>query len=104
MRKNGGGDPAAVTLVASYFFGPQPVHLNDLYFRPRDETQQYWTLPYLPGKRFAAKDVCVLTPWAGALTITSLLAGSSGAGAGKGILNGTGEGTADADGCAAAER
>src|SRR5579871_1204 len=61
LRKNGGGDPATVTLIASYLFGPQPVHLNDLYNRPRDETQQFWTLPYVPGKRLAGKDVYVLT-------------------------------------------
>jgi hypothetical protein len=62
LRKNGGGTPSMVQLMCSYLFpGGQPVHLNDLYFRPRDETQQYWTLPYVPGKRYADKDVYVLT-------------------------------------------
>lgn len=61
LRRNGGGDPATVTLIASYLFSPQPVHLNDIYDRPRDETQQYWTLPYLPGRRLTAEDVYVLT-------------------------------------------
>src|SRR5258708_1798385 len=61
LRKNGGGDPATVTPIASYPFGPPPRHLHDLYDRPRDETRQYWTLPYLAGKRLADKDVYVLT-------------------------------------------
>ena len=61
LRNNGGGDPATVALIASYLFGPQVVHLNDLYWRPRNETQQWWTLPYVPGKRLEGKDVYVLT-------------------------------------------
>lgn len=61
LRQNGGGDPAAVALISSYLFGPEPVHLNDLYWRPGNETHQWWTLPYVPGKRLAGKDVYVLT-------------------------------------------
>jgi hypothetical protein len=61
LRQNGGGDPAAVALISSYLFPPEPVHLNDLYFRPANETHQWWTLPYVPGKRLAGKDVYVLT-------------------------------------------
>jgi C-terminal processing protease CtpA/Prc len=61
MRKNGGGQPAMVALVCSYFFPGEPVHLSDLYWRPDDSTKQYWTLPYVPGKRYIGKDVYVLT-------------------------------------------
>jgi retinol-binding protein 3 len=61
LRQNGGGDPAAVALISSYLFPPEPVHLNDLYFRPTNETHQWWTLPYVPGKRLVGKDVYVLT-------------------------------------------
>ncbi len=61
LRQNGGGDPATVALICSYLFSPEPVHLNDLYFRPSNETHQWWTLPYVPGKRLADKDVYVLT-------------------------------------------
>ena len=62
LRRNGGGDPAMVALISSYLFGPDPVHLNDLYFRPADSTRQWWTLPYVPGKRYGdKKDVYVLT-------------------------------------------
>ena len=61
LRQNGGGSPAAVALISSYLFGPDPVHLNDLYWRPDNSTQQWWTLPYVPGKRYVGKDVYVLT-------------------------------------------
>lgn len=61
LRKNGGGQPEMVQLFCSYLFPAEPVHLNDLYFRPTDETRQYWTLPWVPGRRFLDKDVYVLT-------------------------------------------
>lgn len=61
LRENGGGEPATVALICSYLFPPEPVHLNDLYFRPTNETHQWWTLPYVPGKRLVGKDVYVLT-------------------------------------------
>ncbi len=61
VRKNGGGDPSMVALVSSYLFGPEPVHLNDLYFRPEDSTHQWWTLPHVPGRRYEGKPVYVLT-------------------------------------------
>lgn len=62
LRRNGGGEPAMVALISSYLFGPEPVHLNDLYFRPDDSTHQWWTLPYVPGKRYGdKKEVYVLT-------------------------------------------
>lgn len=53
LRSNGGGDPAMVQLVASYFFS-QPTHINNLYNRHDDATTQYWTLPYVPGQRISA--------------------------------------------------
>ena len=62
LRRNGGGEPAMVALVTSYLFGSEPVHLNDLYWRPEDTRQQFWTLPYVPGRRFGPdKPVYVLT-------------------------------------------
>lgn len=61
LRRNGGGDPAMVALISSYLFD-EPVHLNDLYFRPDDSTRQWWTLSYVPGKRYGGKkEVYVLT-------------------------------------------
>jgi len=61
MRKNGGGNPAMVALVCSYLFGPEPVHLNDLYWREGNRTDEFWTRKELPGKRYLNKDVYVLT-------------------------------------------
>ena len=62
LRRNGGGDPAMVALISSYLFDSEPVHLNDLYWREGDTTRQWWTLPYVPGKRYGnKKDVYVLT-------------------------------------------
>lgn len=60
LRHNGGGSPDSVLLIASYFFD-EPVHMNDIYTRPSNETRQYWTLPYVPGKRFLSKSVYILT-------------------------------------------
>jgi len=50
LRQNGGGDPAQIQLISTYFFD-EPVHLNDLYARATDRTEHYWTLPYVPGSR-----------------------------------------------------
>ncbi|MBL8220228.1 MAG: S41 family peptidase, partial [Bryobacterales bacterium] len=60
VRRNGGGDPAMVALLSSYLFD-DVTHLNDLYFRPADSTRQWWTLPFVPGKKLAGKPVYVLT-------------------------------------------
>lgn len=61
LRQNGGGSPAMVALVCSYLFGDKPVHLNDLYFRPANRTEEFWTKPVVPGRKFLDKDVYVLT-------------------------------------------
>jgi C-terminal processing protease CtpA/Prc len=61
MRNNGGGDPDGVRLVCSYFFDSKPVHLNDLYFRAEDETDEFWTLRKVDGIRMPDVDLYVLT-------------------------------------------
>ena len=61
MRANGGGNPAMVALVCSYLFGPEPVHLNDLYWREGNKTEEFWTKKEVAGKRYLNKDVYVLT-------------------------------------------
>jgi len=62
LRQNGGGDPETVAFLTSYLYGPTPVHLNDLYFRPADKTTEWWTRKDVPGKRFGPdKPVYVLT-------------------------------------------
>ncbi|MCK7478513.1 MAG: S41 family peptidase [Candidatus Moduliflexus flocculans] len=60
LRQNGGGDPAQVQLISSYFF-EEPAHLNDLYARAADRTWNYWTLPFVPGDKAAKADLYVLT-------------------------------------------
>lgn len=61
MRRNGGGNPAMVALVCSYLFGNEPVHLNDLYWREGNRTEEFWTKKDVAGKRYLNKDVYVLT-------------------------------------------
>jgi retinol-binding protein 3 len=60
LRDNGGGNPAMIALISTYLFD-QPTHLNDIWTRKTGATQQYWTLPMVPGKRIAAAPAFVLT-------------------------------------------
>ncbi|MCM3872588.1 MAG: S41 family peptidase, partial [Pyrinomonadaceae bacterium] len=60
-RGNGGGSPEMVALVCSYLFGAEPVHLNDLYWREGNRTDEFWTRKEVVGKRYLNKDVYVLT-------------------------------------------
>jgi hypothetical protein len=60
LRENGGGDPKMISLLCSYLFA-QPTHLNDVWTRKGNTTQQFWTLPYVSGKLLADKPVYVLT-------------------------------------------
>ena len=49
LRRNGGGEPSSVAHLMSHFFAHGDVrHLNDIYTRPTDATQQYWTNPSVP--------------------------------------------------------
>ncbi|HEX8289323.1 MAG TPA: S41 family peptidase [Pyrinomonadaceae bacterium] len=61
LRQNGGGEPEMVALICSYLFGDKPVHLNDLYWRKGNKTEEYWTKPNVLGKKYGDKDVYVLT-------------------------------------------
>lgn len=60
LRKCTGGYPGMISLISSYLFGEEPLHLDSIYWRDEDITQQYWTLPYIPGRRFGDKPVYVL--------------------------------------------
>jgi hypothetical protein len=61
LRRNGGGSPQMVALMSSYLF-EAPVHLNSLYSRERDRTDDFWTTKEVAGKRFGQKKpVFVLT-------------------------------------------
>jgi hypothetical protein len=62
VRRNGGGEPETVALVTSYVFGSEPVHLNSLYWRVPDRTDDFFTDPRVQGNKFGpAKPVFVLT-------------------------------------------
>ena len=44
LRRNGGGSPTSVALWMSYFFAQgDERHLNDIWTRSTDQTQQFWT-------------------------------------------------------------
>jgi hypothetical protein len=60
LRENDGGDPKMIAFLSTYLFS-EPTHLNDLWERKGDSTHQYWTLPYVPGKRLDGKPAYVLT-------------------------------------------
>jgi C-terminal processing protease CtpA/Prc len=62
LRNNHGGSPYMVAFLSSYLLEPSPTHLNNLYWRKNDETQQFWSIPYVPGKRFGGtKPLYILT-------------------------------------------
>ena len=50
LRENRGGDSDTVLFLASWFFGPDPIHLNDSV--ERNETRQRWTVEWLPVRRY----------------------------------------------------
>ena len=60
MRKNGGGSPAMVQLVCSYFFHKK-VHLNSIYWRRGNFTAEFWTLDKIKGQRRPDVPLFVLT-------------------------------------------
>ncbi len=60
LRDNHGGAPRMAALIASYLFD-EATHLDDFYDRKENTTDQLWTFPYMPGKKFTGKAVFVLT-------------------------------------------
>jgi len=63
LRNNSGGTSFMVAFISSYLLdNSSPVHLNDLYWRSYNVTQSFWSLPFVPGKRFGGnKPICILT-------------------------------------------
>ncbi len=61
LRENGGGNSEMVQLLASYFFDAAPRVLVGFYDPKTKQTQQDYTLPYLPGERMPDKNVYILT-------------------------------------------
>ena len=60
LRKSSGGSADMVLFMSSYFFDAEPFHLGDWFVRAENRTQQWWTLPYVPGSRYVGKDVYIL--------------------------------------------
>jgi retinol-binding protein 3 len=61
LRQNGGGNPHMIALISSYLFGDKPVHLNDLYWRKENKTDEFWTKPESAKIKLTDKDIYVLT-------------------------------------------
>jgi C-terminal processing protease CtpA/Prc len=61
LRRNRGGSPAGVIFWNSYLFPDDQTHLNSIYDGASGQTRQYWSLAYLPGERYLARPVYVLT-------------------------------------------
>src|SRR5260370_29840033 len=57
VRQNGGGNTPMVAYIASYFVGPKPVHLTDMYWRDQNQTVEVWTLEKVPGRRSVVQDL-----------------------------------------------
>ncbi|MCA1792094.1 MAG: tetratricopeptide repeat protein [Thioalkalivibrio sp.] len=60
LRNNDGGSPEMVQLLSSYFFDTR-THLNSLYWRRGDRTQEFWTLDHVPGRRLPRVPLLVIT-------------------------------------------
>src|SRR5260370_14795352 len=60
LRENGGGHPKMVAYISSYLFDER-THLNDLYNRKENKTEEVWTSTDVPGKRLCGKPGFVLT-------------------------------------------
>ena len=61
LRQCGGGYPGMAALVCSYFLEERPRLISSIYWRDDDTTQQFWTLPVVPGRRYGNKPLFVLT-------------------------------------------
>ena len=60
LRENGGGYPEMVQYLCSYFFAER-VHLNSLYWREGDHTQEFWSLEQVTGRKMPQVPLFVLT-------------------------------------------
>ena len=62
LRRNGGGEGSMGTLLASYLLGPQPTHINSIYWRIPDEIEEVWTSDNLEGAWYGTdRPVYILT-------------------------------------------
>ncbi|MGW6691940.1 S41 family peptidase [Streptomyces sp. NPDC054961] len=61
LRSNRGGDPDTVAFVCSHLLDER-THLNTMYWRDGERSEQSWSLPYVPGARFGgSKPLYVLS-------------------------------------------
>lgn len=61
LRANRGGDPDTVAFVCSYLLDER-THLNTMYWRAGERSEQSWSLPHVPGARFGgSKPLYVLS-------------------------------------------
>ena len=62
LRKNGGGSPAMIQTLLTYFTEEgDRLHINDFYLRRTDSIEQFYTASYVPGPRLFGKPLYVLT-------------------------------------------
>ncbi len=59
LRTNRGGDPGYMAYLFSYFF-EEPTHINSIYWRDRDRTDEFWTRESVPGKKRTEVPIYVL--------------------------------------------
>jgi len=50
LRENRGGDPGYMAYLFSYFF-KEATHINSIYWRDRDRTDEFWTQETVHGKK-----------------------------------------------------
>ena len=60
LRHNGGGNPAMVQYICSYFFDKK-ILLNSLYWRANDQTDEFWVLDEVNGKKRPDVPLFILT-------------------------------------------
>ena len=60
LRKCLGGYPGMISLISSYLLGGESVKLGSIYWQDDCTTQQYWSLPYVPGQRLDDKPLYIL--------------------------------------------
>jgi C-terminal processing protease CtpA/Prc len=60
LRRNGGGSPAMIQLISSYFL-KESTHLNSFENRGQEEPAQFWSFHYVPGQPMFDTDLYLLT-------------------------------------------
>lgn len=61
VRRNHGGEVETLQLYISYFVEYEPKLYDSFYYRATNETQQLWTMPYVPGNRMPDVPLYILT-------------------------------------------